>query len=213
MLTPFCSYRKRASPLPKDDHSSGVKDCLLANSSDPVEMRRLNYQTPGNKPYVLYTHYQSARAPCVLHHMHAYTFPVTQLWLSVCDIWAYHHMHNAQRQIQPLPYKHNACMMHIIHCTISSVSCSVTLILFFSLHKHASAYAMNEAQYFVLLFIIWLLWIQLFIAVPPFTVSSPWSVLYGLNSPKDLLHSFNPSLLISLPAFHSQGEWEADLWR
>ncbi|XP_062413544.1 receptor-type tyrosine-protein phosphatase F isoform X6 [Pungitius pungitius] len=39
--------RKRASPLPKDDHSGGVKDSLLANSSDPVEMRRLNYQTPG----------------------------------------------------------------------------------------------------------------------------------------------------------------------
>ncbi|MEQ2264370.1 hypothetical protein XENORESO_003052 [Xenotaenia resolanae] len=41
--------RKRASPLPKDEHSGGVKDSLLANSSDPVEMRRLNYQTPGNK--------------------------------------------------------------------------------------------------------------------------------------------------------------------
>ncbi|XP_037643934.1 receptor-type tyrosine-protein phosphatase F isoform X17 [Sebastes umbrosus] len=39
--------RKRASPLPKDDHSGGVKDSLLANSSDPVEMRRLNYQTSG----------------------------------------------------------------------------------------------------------------------------------------------------------------------
>ncbi|XP_021175668.2 receptor-type tyrosine-protein phosphatase F isoform X10 [Fundulus heteroclitus] len=39
--------RKRASPLPKDEHSGGVKDLLLANSSDPVEMRRLNYQTPG----------------------------------------------------------------------------------------------------------------------------------------------------------------------
>ncbi|XP_075878031.1 receptor-type tyrosine-protein phosphatase F-like isoform X4 [Nelusetta ayraudi] len=39
--------KKRASPLPKDDHSGGVKDSLLANSSDPVEMRRLNYQTPG----------------------------------------------------------------------------------------------------------------------------------------------------------------------
>ncbi|GLD74502.1 receptor-type tyrosine-protein phosphatase F isoform X2, partial [Lates japonicus] len=38
--------RKRASPLPKDEHSGGVKDSLLANSSDPVEMRRLNYQTP-----------------------------------------------------------------------------------------------------------------------------------------------------------------------
>ncbi|XP_021175677.2 receptor-type tyrosine-protein phosphatase F isoform X19 [Fundulus heteroclitus] len=39
--------KKRASPLPKDEHSGGVKDLLLANSSDPVEMRRLNYQTPG----------------------------------------------------------------------------------------------------------------------------------------------------------------------
>nr|XP_023671620.1 receptor-type tyrosine-protein phosphatase F isoform X6 [Paramormyrops kingsleyae] len=39
--------RKRASPSPKDEHPAGVKDCLLAHSSDPVEMRRLNYQTPG----------------------------------------------------------------------------------------------------------------------------------------------------------------------
>ncbi|XP_035277744.1 receptor-type tyrosine-protein phosphatase F isoform X4 [Anguilla anguilla] len=39
--------RKRASPSPKDEHSGGVKDSLLSNSSDPVEMRRLNYQTPG----------------------------------------------------------------------------------------------------------------------------------------------------------------------
>ncbi|XP_018590271.2 receptor-type tyrosine-protein phosphatase F isoform X6 [Scleropages formosus] len=39
--------RKRASPSPKDENPGGVKDCLLANSSDPVEMRRLNYQTPG----------------------------------------------------------------------------------------------------------------------------------------------------------------------
>ncbi|XP_030631212.1 receptor-type tyrosine-protein phosphatase F [Chanos chanos] len=43
--------RKRASPLPKDDHSGGVKDCLLANSSDPVEMRRLNYQTAGMRDH------------------------------------------------------------------------------------------------------------------------------------------------------------------
>lgn len=42
-----CLLRKRASPLPKDEHSGGVKDSLLGNSSDPVEMRRLNYQTPG----------------------------------------------------------------------------------------------------------------------------------------------------------------------
>ncbi|XP_041134236.1 receptor-type tyrosine-protein phosphatase F-like isoform X17 [Polyodon spathula] len=39
--------RKRASPSAKDDHSGGVKDSLLAHSTDPVEMRRLNYQTPG----------------------------------------------------------------------------------------------------------------------------------------------------------------------
>ncbi|XP_072296848.1 receptor-type tyrosine-protein phosphatase F-like isoform X5 [Eucyclogobius newberryi] len=39
--------KKRASPLPKDEQSGGVKDSLLANSSDPVEIRRLNYQTPG----------------------------------------------------------------------------------------------------------------------------------------------------------------------
>ncbi|XP_021175675.2 receptor-type tyrosine-protein phosphatase F isoform X18 [Fundulus heteroclitus] len=43
--------RKRASPLPKDEHSGGVKDLLLANSSDPVEMRRLNYQTPGMREH------------------------------------------------------------------------------------------------------------------------------------------------------------------
>ncbi|XP_078264467.1 protein tyrosine phosphatase receptor type Fa isoform X17 [Rhinoraja longicauda] len=39
--------RKRASsPSAKDDVPGG-KDPLLAHSSDPVEMRRLNYQTPG----------------------------------------------------------------------------------------------------------------------------------------------------------------------
>ncbi|KAG7259857.1 hypothetical protein CRUP_016163 [Coryphaenoides rupestris] len=43
--------RKRASPLPKDDHSGGVKDSLLPNSSDPVELRRLNYQTPGMREH------------------------------------------------------------------------------------------------------------------------------------------------------------------
>ncbi|XP_036834368.1 protein tyrosine phosphatase receptor type Fa isoform X15 [Oncorhynchus mykiss] len=40
--------RKRASPSAKDEHSAGVKDSLLAHSSDPVEMRRLNYQTQGS---------------------------------------------------------------------------------------------------------------------------------------------------------------------
>nr|XP_057917434.1 receptor-type tyrosine-protein phosphatase F-like isoform X4 [Doryrhamphus excisus] len=43
--------KKRASPLPKDEQSGGVKDSLLANSSDPVEMRRLNYQTPGMREH------------------------------------------------------------------------------------------------------------------------------------------------------------------
>ncbi|XP_075472206.1 receptor-type tyrosine-protein phosphatase F isoform X9 [Ascaphus truei] len=41
--------RKRTnSPSGKDDQSVGLKDSLLAHSSDPVEMRRLNYQTPGS---------------------------------------------------------------------------------------------------------------------------------------------------------------------
>ncbi|XP_031430443.1 protein tyrosine phosphatase receptor type Fa isoform X9 [Clupea harengus] len=40
--------RKRTSPSTKDEHTAGVKDCLLAHSSDPVEMRRLNYQTQGS---------------------------------------------------------------------------------------------------------------------------------------------------------------------
>ncbi|KAL2090038.1 hypothetical protein ACEWY4_014726 [Coilia grayii] len=43
--------RKRTSPSAKDEHSAGVKDCLLAHSSDPVEMRRLNYQTQGMREH------------------------------------------------------------------------------------------------------------------------------------------------------------------
>ncbi|KAM9791533.1 receptor-type tyrosine-protein phosphatase F-like isoform 12-T13 [Syngnathus typhle] len=43
--------KKRASPLPKDEHSGGVKDSLLPNTSDPVELRRLNYQTPGMREH------------------------------------------------------------------------------------------------------------------------------------------------------------------
>ncbi|XP_051987014.1 receptor-type tyrosine-protein phosphatase F-like isoform X1 [Xyrauchen texanus] len=43
--------RKRTSPSAKDEHSAGVKDHLLANSSDPVEMRRLNYQTQGTSAF------------------------------------------------------------------------------------------------------------------------------------------------------------------
>ncbi|XP_076871257.1 LOW QUALITY PROTEIN: receptor-type tyrosine-protein phosphatase F-like [Brachyhypopomus gauderio] len=40
--------RKRSCPSVKDELSAGVKDHLLAHSSDPVEMRRLNYQTQGS---------------------------------------------------------------------------------------------------------------------------------------------------------------------
>ncbi|TRZ02636.1 hypothetical protein DNTS_000622 [Danionella cerebrum] len=43
--------RKRTSPSGKDEHSAGVKDHLLAHSSDPVEMRRLNYQTQGSSVF------------------------------------------------------------------------------------------------------------------------------------------------------------------
>ncbi|XP_070817129.1 protein tyrosine phosphatase receptor type Fa isoform X2 [Chaetodon trifascialis] len=42
--------RKRTSPA-KDEHKAGVKDSLLAHSSDPVEMRRLNYQTQGMREH------------------------------------------------------------------------------------------------------------------------------------------------------------------
>ncbi|KAM6938873.1 protein tyrosine phosphatase receptor type Fa [Lycodopsis pacificus] len=42
--------RKRTSPA-KDEHMAGVKDSLLAHSSDPVEMRRLNYQTRGMREH------------------------------------------------------------------------------------------------------------------------------------------------------------------
>lgn len=51
-----CLDRKRTSPSAKDEHSAGVKDHLLAHSSDPVEMRRLNYQTQGNRPNTLPDH-------------------------------------------------------------------------------------------------------------------------------------------------------------
>ncbi|XP_040216831.1 receptor-type tyrosine-protein phosphatase F isoform X5 [Rana temporaria] len=44
--------RKRTnSPSSKEDQMPGLKDSLLANSSDPVEMRRLNYQTPGMRDH------------------------------------------------------------------------------------------------------------------------------------------------------------------
>ncbi|XP_071984666.1 receptor-type tyrosine-protein phosphatase F isoform X1 [Engystomops pustulosus] len=41
--------RKRTnSPSNKEDQAPGVKESLLGHSSDPVELRRLNYQTPGS---------------------------------------------------------------------------------------------------------------------------------------------------------------------
>lgn len=50
LLSVLSVHRKRAhSPSSKDEHSIGLKDSLLAHSSDPVEMRRLNYQTPGKE--------------------------------------------------------------------------------------------------------------------------------------------------------------------
>lgn len=50
LVSVLSAHRKRAhSPSSKDEHSIGLKDSLLAHSSDPVEMRRLNYQTPGKE--------------------------------------------------------------------------------------------------------------------------------------------------------------------
>ncbi|XP_072275428.1 receptor-type tyrosine-protein phosphatase F isoform X11 [Pyxicephalus adspersus] len=44
--------RKRTnSPSSKEDQIPGLKDSLLGNSSDPVEMRRINYQTPGMRDH------------------------------------------------------------------------------------------------------------------------------------------------------------------
>uniref|UniRef100_A0A4W4ELS5 Receptor-type tyrosine-protein phosphatase F n=1 Tax=Electrophorus electricus TaxID=8005 RepID=A0A4W4ELS5_ELEEL len=43
--------RKRSCPSVKDELSAGVKDHLLTHSSDPVEMRRLNYQTQGMREH------------------------------------------------------------------------------------------------------------------------------------------------------------------
>lgn len=92
----FCSYRKRASPLPKDDHSSGVKDCLLANSSDPVELRRLNYQTPGNTQNTIYR----------IHTNLSYTH-------TMCNIFAYFHMRSAATHI--LPVSARAQVLHHLY--------------------------------------------------------------------------------------------------
>ena len=50
-LTHHCHtplFRKRGSLTAKDEYLvAGVKDSLLPHTPDPVEMRRLNYQTQG----------------------------------------------------------------------------------------------------------------------------------------------------------------------
>uniref|UniRef100_A0A9J8DK71 Receptor-type tyrosine-protein phosphatase F n=1 Tax=Cyprinus carpio carpio TaxID=630221 RepID=A0A9J8DK71_CYPCA len=84
IYNPTCSFVHLVTFILVLSDSQKMSDCLLANSSDPVEMRRLNYQTPGNTPYTICTidtHYQSARAPCVLYHMHAEHPPI-----SVCEL-------------------------------------------------------------------------------------------------------------------------------
>lgn len=62
-LPPVPYPRKRTSPA-KDEHMVGVKDSLLAHSSDPVEMRRLNYQTQGAE---MKTGFSSTGSCCYPH--------------------------------------------------------------------------------------------------------------------------------------------------
>ncbi|KAM3619127.1 uncharacterized protein V6R79_003378 [Siganus canaliculatus] len=50
VITILLFKRKRTSPA-KDEHMVGVKDSSLAHSADPVEMRRLNYQTQGMRDH------------------------------------------------------------------------------------------------------------------------------------------------------------------
>ncbi|XP_056132984.1 protein tyrosine phosphatase receptor type Fa [Lampris incognitus] len=70
--------RKRASPSAKDEHMAGVKDSLLAHSSDPVEMRRLNNQTQGMREHPLIAtcdladHMEQLRANDGLHFSQQY---------------------------------------------------------------------------------------------------------------------------------------------
>ncbi|PIO37329.1 hypothetical protein AB205_0193210 [Aquarana catesbeiana] len=66
--------RKRTnSPSSKEDQMPGLKDSLLANSSDPVEMRRLNYQTP-----VL--QHATCQQLCLSVHLAALSIHVVCLW-------------------------------------------------------------------------------------------------------------------------------------
>ncbi|XP_073332299.1 receptor-type tyrosine-protein phosphatase F-like [Pagrus major] len=68
---------KRTSPA-KDEQMVGVKESLLAHSSDPVEMRRLNYQTQGMREHPpiatcdLADHIESLKASCGLRFSQEY---------------------------------------------------------------------------------------------------------------------------------------------
>lgn len=67
LVSALSVHRKRAhSPSSKDEHSIGLKDSLLAHSSDPVEMRRLNYQTPGKEQLILLNPaFSGSPSPCM----------------------------------------------------------------------------------------------------------------------------------------------------
>lgn len=91
LVSALSVHRKRAhSPSSKDEHSIGLKDSLLAHSSDPVEMRRLNYQTPGKEQLIpLNPASSSSPSPCphargrvavllTLQEIHTFSVTVTQ---------------------------------------------------------------------------------------------------------------------------------------
>lgn len=91
LVSALSVHRKRAhSPSSKDEHSIGLKDSLLAHSSDPVEMRRLNYQTPGKEHLIpLDPASSDSPSPCphargrvavlpTLQEIHTFSVTVTQ---------------------------------------------------------------------------------------------------------------------------------------
>uniref|UniRef100_A0A8C1F1J9 Receptor-type tyrosine-protein phosphatase F n=1 Tax=Cyprinus carpio carpio TaxID=630221 RepID=A0A8C1F1J9_CYPCA len=51
IYNPTCSFVHLVTFILVLSDSQKMSDCLLANSSDPVEMRRLNYQTPGMREH------------------------------------------------------------------------------------------------------------------------------------------------------------------
>ncbi|PIO37328.1 hypothetical protein AB205_0193210 [Aquarana catesbeiana] len=77
--------RKRTnSPSSKEDQMPGLKDSLLANSSDPVEMRRLNYQTPGSSvpsyQNISMLQHATCQQLCLSVHLAALSIHVVCLW-------------------------------------------------------------------------------------------------------------------------------------